>query len=66
MLGRIAQYAVPHSAVGSMSDSRARGPEFDTRSSLLLLILLPLIQEGQLSGTGKRKCIKYCLTAWEV
>ena len=36
------------SAVGSASDSRARGPEFDTRSGHILSFLFPLIQEGQL------------------
>ena len=35
------------STVGSPSDSRARGPGFDTRSGRLLSFLLPLIQEGQ-------------------
>ena len=38
-----------HSTVGSASDSRARGPGFDTRSGHILSFLLPLIQEGQLS-----------------
>ena len=37
-------HAGPSSAVGSASDSRARGP----RSGHILLFLLPLIQEGQL------------------
>ena len=40
--------AGPHSGVGSSSDSRARGPGFDTQSAHILLFLLPLIQEGQL------------------
>ena len=44
--------AGPCSAVSSVSDSRARGPGFDTRSSHILSFLLPLIQEGQLSVTG--------------
>ena len=30
-----------------------RGPGFDTRSGHILLFLLPLIQEGQLSVTGE-------------
>ena len=34
-------------AVGRASDSRARSPEFDTRSGNILSFLLPLIQEGQ-------------------
>ena len=34
-------------------DSRARGPKFDTH---ILLFLLLLIQEGQLSSTGKKVC----------
>ena len=48
------------------SDSRARGPGFDTRSSHILSFLLPLIQEGQLSVTGKSMCMKYWLTTYEV
>ena len=35
-----------HWAVGSMSDSRARGLEFDSQSSHLLLFFLLLIQES--------------------
>ena len=35
--------AGPRSAVGSASDSRARGPGFDTRSGHILSFLLPLI-----------------------
>ena len=38
--------AGPGSAVGSASDSRARGPGFDSRSGHILSFLLPLIQEG--------------------
>ena len=49
--------AGPRSAVGSASDSRARGPGFDTRSGHILPFLLPLIQEGQLSVTGWRKYV---------
>ena len=33
--------------------SRARGPGFNTQSCYILLFLLPLIQEGQLSITGE-------------
>ena len=33
--------------------SWVRGPGFDTRSGNILLFLLPLFQEGQLSVTGK-------------
>ena len=40
-----------------------RGPEFDNRSGHILLFLLPLIQEGQLSVTGESMCTKYWLTA---
>ena len=40
--------ARPLSTVVSMSDSRARGPRFDTESGHILS-LLPLTQEGQLS-----------------
>ena len=43
----------PCSAVGSAPDSRARSPEFDTRSGHILSFLLPLIQEEELSVTGK-------------
>ena len=46
--------APPRSTVGSASDSRARGPGFDTRPGHILSFLLPLIQEGQLSITGER------------
>ena len=42
------------SAVGSMSDSLARGPVFHTRSSHMLSFPLPLIQEGPLSITGQK------------
>ena len=45
--------AGPRSVVGSASGSRARGPGLDTRSGHLLLFLLPLIQEGQLSVTSE-------------
>ena len=44
-------------------DSKARGPEFITGSSHIPSFLLPLIQEGQLSVTGKSMCTKYWLTA---
>ena len=50
------------SPVVSASDSRARGPGFDTRSGHILLFLLPLMQEGQLSVTGESMCTKYWLT----
>ena len=39
--------AGPRSAVDSAYDSRARCPGFDIWFSHMLLILLPLIQEGQ-------------------
>ena len=55
--------AGPCSAVSSLSDSRARGPRFDTRSGHKVSFLLPLIQEGQLSVTGESMCMKYWLTA---
>ena len=55
--------AGPRSAVGSASDSRARGPGFDTRSGYVLPFLPPLIQDGQLSVTAKSMCTKYWLTA---
>ena len=37
--------AGPRNAVGSTSDSRARGPGLDTRSGHIFSFLLPLIQE---------------------
>ena len=36
----------PRGAVGSASDSRARGPGFDSRSGHIRSFVLPLIQEG--------------------
>ena len=44
------------SAVSSASESRARGPGFDTRSGDIFSLLLPLTQEGQLSDTGESRC----------
>ena len=41
----------------SVSGSRARGLGFDTRSGHLLLFLLSLIKERQLSATGESICI---------
>ena len=58
--------AGPRGAVGSASDSRARGPGFDTQYGNILSFLLPLVQEGQLSVTGESMCTKYWLTAKEV
>ena len=49
--------------VGNMSDSRARGSNFNTRSSHILSFRLLLIQEGQSSVTGESMCKKYWLTA---
>ena len=46
-------------AVGSACDSKARGLGFDARSGHILSFLLPLIQEGQLSVTGKSMSTKY-------
>ena len=62
----LASDAGPHSSVCSASDSKARGPGFDTRSGHILSFLFPLIQEGQLSVTGGSICMKYWLTAYEV
>ena len=53
----------PRSAVGSASDSRARGPGFDTRSGYILSFLLSLSQEGQLSVTCKSMFTKNWLFA---
>ena len=36
-------------SIGSASDSRASGPEFDTRPGHILSVLLPLVHEGRLS-----------------
>ena len=58
--------AGPRSAVGSASDSRARGPGFATRSGNIVSFLLPLIQEGELSIIGEDMCLKYWLSAEEV
>ena len=44
--------AGPRSAVGRAPDSKVRGPGFDTQFGHILLFLLPLIYEGQLSVTG--------------
>ena len=68
LLGQIRQCASvfnagPRSAVGRAPDSKVRGPGFHTRSGLILLFLLLLIQEGQLSVTGESMCTKYWLTA---
>ena len=56
-------HAGPRSAVGRAPDSLVRGPGFDTQSGHILMFLLPLIQEGQLSVTGESMCTKYWLTA---
>ena len=50
--------AGPRNAIGSSSDLKARGPGFDIRSDKIFSFLLPLIQEGQLSVTGKSMCTK--------
>ena len=60
------EYSGPRSAIGSASNSRARGSGFDTRSGHILSFFLPLFQEGQLSVTGESMCTKYWLTASEV
>ena len=54
------------SAVGRAPDSYVRGPGLDARSSQILSFLLPLIQERQLSASGKSMCTKYWLIAGEV
>ena len=55
--------AGPRSAVGRTPDSYVRGPGFDIRSGHILSLLLPLIQEEQVSVTGESMCTKYWLTA---
>ena len=57
--GLVQEFPGPCGAVVSASDSRARGPEFDIQSGLIISILLLLIQEGQLSVTGQSMCSKY-------
>ena len=52
--------ARPRGGIGSASDSRDRR---SLRSGHILSLLLPLIQEGQLSVTGESMCTKYWLTA---
>ena len=54
--------AGPRGAIDRASDSKVRGPGFDTRSGNILSLLLPLFQEEQLS-TGESMCMKYWLTA---
>ena len=49
--------ARPRNAVGSVSDSKARGPGFNTQSGHILSFLLLLFQEGQL--LAKSMCTKY-------
>ena len=49
--------AGPHGTVSRVSDSRARGPWFDTQSGHILSFLHLLIQEGQLSVTGESMCL---------
>ena len=46
-----------HSAAASSFDSRARGSGFYTRSGHILLFLLRLIQERQLTVSYLRKCV---------
>ena len=55
--------AGPCIAIGRAPDSQVRGPGFDIRSGNIRSFLLPLFQEGQLSGTGESMCTKYWLTA---
>ena len=55
--------AGPRSAVGRTPDSYVRGPGFGIRSGHILSLLLPLIQEEQVSVTGESMCTKYWLTA---
>ena len=50
-----------HSAVRSVSDTRARGPGFNTRSGHILSYHLRLTPEGQLSVTSESMCMKYSL-----
>ena len=54
--------AGPRSAVGSVSDSRARGPGFDTWSGLILSFLLPLRYKKGSCQLLARVCARS--TAW--
>ena len=47
-------YCTQKGQVSRPSDSRDRGCGFNTQSSHILPFLFPLIQEGQLSVTGKK------------
>ena len=47
----------------SAPDSKVRGPGFDTWSGHILSFPLLLIQEGQMSVTGKSMCTKHSLIA---
>ena len=55
---RKSYYVTPGVGVGLSG-----GIGFDTRSGNILLFLLPLFEEGQLSVTGESMCTKYWLTA---
>ena len=48
---------------GRKNNNATTTTKIDTRSGHILSFLLPLIQEGQLSVTGKSMCTKYCLTS---
>ena len=52
-------YCCMRRAIDRAPNSLVRGLGFDTRSGSILLFLLPLIQEGQLSVTGESMCTKY-------
>ena len=45
--------------------AQSRGCKFESQNQIIsmVIIYLPLIQEGQLSVTGKSMCTKYWLTA---
>ena len=66
IVSSVKMFAGPRNAVGRAPDSLVRGPGFDTRSGHILLFLLPLFQERQLSVTGESMCTKYWLTAYKV
>ena len=59
------EIAGPRSTIGrtGVLGLVSQGSWFDTRSGNILLFLLPLFQEGQLSVTGESMCTKYWLTA---
>ena len=66
MITLLTNVAKPHGAFGSKSDCRLRGCEFDPsrvpfvefdHEVISTFILIPLIQDGLLSGTSESTCM---------